>query len=52
MLTHIDLGSRSEEYLVVGFAPARSSDQNAGSSDDGQAEGRARFERVLEKIRE
>ena len=52
MLTHIDLGFDPKNILVVGFAPARSSDQKPDRAMMATAEGRARFERVLGKIRE
>jgi len=52
MLTHIDLGFDPKNILIVAFAPARSSDQLPDRAMMATAEGRARFERVVEKIRE
>jgi len=40
MLTHIDLGFDPKNILVVGFAPARSSDQMPDRAMMATAEGR------------
>jgi putative ABC transport system permease protein len=52
LLTHIDLGFNPKNILAAGFAPARSIDQMPDRAFIASPEGHARFERVVEKIRE
>jgi putative ABC transport system permease protein len=52
MLTHIDMGFDPKNILIAAFAPARSTDQLPDRALMASAEGRARFEKVMEKIRE
>lgn len=51
-LTHVDLGFNAKNILVAGFAPSRSGAQLADRALIVTREGRARFQRALEKIRE
>jgi len=51
-LTHVDLGFNPKNVLVMAMAPARSSDQLPDRQLMASAEGHARFQRALEKIRE
>ncbi len=51
-LTHIDMGFNPKNILVAGFAPSRKSDQLPDRALMVTAEGRARFQRAVEKIRE
>jgi len=50
-LTHIDLGFDPKNILVVALSPARTTDQLPDRALMGTAEGQARFERVMEKIK-
>ncbi|MGB9464196.1 MAG: ABC transporter permease [Candidatus Acidiferrum sp.] len=51
-LTHIDLGFNAKNILVAAFAPSRKSDQLPDRALMTSAEGHARFQRAVEKIRE
>ena len=51
-LTHVELGFNAKNILVAGFAPSRNGAQQADRALMITPEGRARFQRVLEKIRE
>jgi len=51
-LTHIDLGFNAKNILVVAFAPSRKSDQIPDRALMVSAEGHARFQRAVEKIRQ
>ena len=51
-LTHIDLGFNAKNILVAAFAPSRKSDQLPDRALLTSAEGHARFERAVEKIRQ
>jgi predicted permease len=51
-LTHIDLGFNAKNILVTAFAPSRKSDQLPDRALMTTAEGHARFQRAVEKIRE
>jgi predicted permease len=51
-LTHIDLGFNPKNILVAAFAPSRTSDQLPDRALMTTAEGHARFQRAVEKIRE
>jgi len=51
-LTHVDLGFNAKNILVAGFAPSRSGAQLPDRALLVTPEGRARFQRALEKIRE
>jgi putative ABC transport system permease protein len=51
-LTHVDLGFNAKNILVAGFAPSRSGVQLPDRALLVTPEGRARFQRALEKIRE
>jgi putative ABC transport system permease protein len=51
-LTHIDLGFNAKNILVAAFAPSRKSDQLPDRGLMTSAEGHARFQRAVEKIRE
>jgi putative ABC transport system permease protein len=52
LLTHVELGFNAKNILVAGFAPSRSGAQLPDRALIVTPEGRARFQRVLEKIRE
>lgn len=52
MLTHIDLGFDPKNLIVVAFAPARSVDQLPDRALMASPEGRARYQKVVEKIKE
>jgi predicted permease len=51
-LTHVDLGFNAKNILVAAFAPSRKSDQLPDRALMTTAEGHARFQRAVEKIRE
>ena len=51
-LTHVELGFNPKNILVAGFAPSRSGTQQVDRALILAPEGRARFQRALEKIRE
>jgi putative ABC transport system permease protein len=51
-LTHIDLGFNPKNILVAAFAPSRKSDQIPDRALIASAEGHARFQRAVEKIRQ
>jgi predicted permease len=51
-LTHIDLGFNANNILVAAFAPSRKGDQLPDRALMTSAEGHARFQRAVEKIRE
>ena len=51
-LTHVELGFNAKNILVAGFAPSRSGAQLPDRALIVTPEGRARFQRALEKIRE
>jgi predicted permease len=51
-LTHVDLGFNAKNILVAAFAPSRKSDQLPDRALMTSAEGHARFQRAVEKIRE
>jgi len=51
-LTHIDLGFDPKNILVVALSPARTTDQLPDRALMSTGEGRARFARVLKKIKE
>jgi predicted permease len=51
-LTHIDLGFNAKNILVAAFAPSRKSDQMPDRALMASAEGHARFQRAVEKIRQ
>jgi len=51
-LTHVELGFNAKNILVAGFAPSRSGAQQVDRALILAPEGRARFQRALEKIRE
>jgi predicted permease len=51
-LTHIDLGFNAKNILVAAFAPSRKSDQLPDRALMTTAEGHARFQRAVEKIRQ
>jgi len=51
-LTHIDLGFNAKNILVAAFAPSRKSDQLPDRALMTSAEGNARFQKAVEKIRE
>ncbi|HXX16857.1 MAG TPA: ABC transporter permease [Candidatus Eremiobacteraceae bacterium] len=51
-LTHVELGFNAKNILVAGFAPSRSGAQQADRALIVTPEGRARFQRALQKIRE
>jgi predicted permease len=51
-LTHIDLGFNAKNILVAAFAPSRKNDQLPDRALIATAEGHARFQRAVEKIRE
>jgi putative ABC transport system permease protein len=51
-LTHIDMGFNPKNILIVAFSPARSGDQLPDRALMTSAEGRARFQRAVEKIKE
>jgi putative ABC transport system permease protein len=51
-LTHVDLGFNPKNVLVIAMAPSRSSDQLPDRALMASVEGRARFQRVIEKIKE
>jgi putative ABC transport system permease protein len=52
LLTHIDMGFNPKNVLVVAFAPARQREQLPDRAVMASGEGRARFQRAVEKIRE
>jgi predicted permease len=51
-LTHVELGFNAKNILVAGFAPSRSGAQLPDRALLVTAEGRARFQRALDRIRE
>jgi predicted permease len=51
-LTHVKLGFNAKNILVAAFAPSRKSDQLPDRALMTTAEGHARFQRAVEKIRE
>jgi putative ABC transport system permease protein len=51
-LTHVELGFNAKNILVAGFAPSRSGAQIPDRALMVTPEGRARFQRALERIRE
>jgi predicted permease len=51
-LTHVELGFNAKNILVAGFAPSRSGAQVPDRALIVTAEGRARFQRALARIRE
>jgi putative ABC transport system permease protein len=51
-LTHVELGFNAKNILVAGFAPSRSGAQNPDRALMLTPEGRARFQRALERIRD
>lgn len=51
-LTHVELGFNAKNILVAGFAPSRSGAQAPDRALIVTPEGRARFQRALERIRE
>jgi putative ABC transport system permease protein len=51
-LTHVELGFNAKNILVAGFAPSRSGAQLPDRALILTPEGRARFQRALERIRE
>jgi len=51
-LTHVELGFNAKNILVAGFAPSRSGAQLPDRALIVTAEGRARFQRALARIRE
>jgi putative ABC transport system permease protein len=51
-LTHVNLGFNAKNILVAGFAPSRTGAQLPDRALIVTSEGRARFQRALEKIRE
>jgi putative ABC transport system permease protein len=51
-LTHINLGFNAKNILVAGFAPSRKGGQIPDRALLTSAEGHARFQRAVEKIRE
>jgi predicted permease len=51
-LTHIDLGFNAKNILVAAFAPSRKSNQIPDRALMTSAEGHARFQRAVEKIKE
>jgi putative ABC transport system permease protein len=51
-LTHVELGFNAKNILVAAFAPSRKSDQLPDRALLTTAEGHARFQRAVEKIRE
>ncbi|HYT24303.1 MAG TPA: ABC transporter permease [Candidatus Polarisedimenticolia bacterium] len=52
MLTHVDLGFDPKNLIVIGLAPSRSIDQLPDRALMASPEGRARFQRIVQKIRE
>lgn len=52
MLTHIDLGFDSKNLIVMGLAPSHSIDQLPDRALLVSPEGHARFQRIVQKIRE
>jgi putative ABC transport system permease protein len=52
LLTHVDMGFNPRNILVAAFAPSRKSDQIPDRALLVTEEGRARFQRAVEKIRE
>lgn len=52
LLTHVDMGFNPKNILIVAFSPARSGDQLPDRALMVSAEGHARFQRAVEKIRE
>jgi putative ABC transport system permease protein len=52
MLTHIDLGFDQKNLIVIGLAPSRAIDQLPDRALMATPEGHARFQRILQKIRE
>jgi putative ABC transport system permease protein len=51
-LTHVDLGFNAKNILVAGFAPSRSGGQLPDRALIVTPEGRTRFQRALQRIRE
>lgn len=51
-LTHVDLGFNPKSILVISMAPARGTDQLPDRALMASAEGHARFQSALEKIKE
>lgn len=51
-LTHIDLGFDAKNLVVIGMAPARAVDQLPDKALLASPEGQARFQKVIQKIKE
>jgi putative ABC transport system permease protein len=52
MLTHVDLGFDPKNLVVIALAPSRAVDQLPDRTLMASPEGRARFQRIVQKIRE
>jgi putative ABC transport system permease protein len=51
-LTHVDLGFDAKNLVVIGMAPARAVDQLPDRALMASSEGQARFQKVVQKIKE